>query len=193
LASLLTDNGTLVSLETIPVPIDFARWTWALSDAGVHVDRSKTAMASIHVVTFNEVMRTPLFAGSKHVTEPLTPDEIRGLWLAESEKYAPEARHGGALAEAIFVSISPKELVHGFRYHLLHGRMPYCEEIWRAGSELVRYVYANGGMAIRKHPVAELPAVIEDLRAAGQDKTQIKSFVEYGPAVDGTTAYDGTA
>jgi hypothetical protein len=193
LASLLTDDGTLFSLETIPVPIDFARWTCALRDAGVHVDRSKTAMASIQVPAFDEVMRTPLFAGSKHAADPLTPDEIRGLWEAEFDQYAPDPRHMGAMAEAIFVSIDPKELVHGFRYHLLDSLKTYCEEIWQAGSESLRYTYSNGGMAIRKYPVAELPALIEELRAAGRDKTQIKSFEEYGPTVDPATASNGTA
>jgi predicted O-methyltransferase YrrM len=192
LASLLADDGTLISVEPMPVPLDFARWTWALRDAGIHVNRSKTAMVTIYVPAIDEVMRTPFFAGSKHAAEPLSPDEIRGFWEAESEEYAPEARHGGALAEAIFVSINPKELVHGFRYHFLHSPMPYCEEIWQAGSELVRYVYANGGMAIRTCPVAELPTVIEELRAAGQDKTLIKSFEEYGPTTDDTKASPGT-
>ena len=193
LASLLTDNGTLLSLETIPVPIDFARWTWALHDAGIHVDRSKTVMASIQVPAFDEVMRTPLFAGSKRVAEPLTPDEMREFWLADWDKYGPEVRRGGAVAEAIFVSTNPKEFLHGFRYHTLHGPIPYCVEIWQAGSELVRYMYANGGTALWKFPVAELPTLIEELRADGRDRTEIRSFEEYGPAVDPATASGETA
>ena len=150
-------------------------------------------MTTIYVAEFNDMLRTPLFAGSKRVAESLTPDEIREFWLADWDKYGPEARRGGAMAEAIFVSTNPKELVHGFRYHPLHGPMPYCVEIWQAGSELVRYMFGNGGLGLWKFPMAELPVQIEELRADGRDKTRIKSFEEYGPAMDGTTASGETA
>ncbi len=158
--TLLDANSIVVSFEHNRSPIALARWLWALQDAGIRVGLDKIELLSFFDAPLNMPSSLPVLVGSKRLTTPLTAAEIRGLWTQGIREHANESSYIGAMAEAAFVAISPREFRHGFLHKLHNGRPCYRTELWESDSEVLVYHFnGNGGMKFGHGPAEELPEV----------------------------------
>ena len=180
MAGLLADDTSLlVSFERFGTPIQFARWIWALRNAGVYAHRDRITLLEV----VDEVDDLPVVVGTKRATAPFGPNEIRDLWMKDFREHGRRELYRRAVAEHRFVTTNPKELLHGFR-HTPSGSSEYCKELWKSESDMLFYLYCDGGVIFAEHPMEDLPAMLESLRLAARDDSRGESIVEYGPEVD---------
>ncbi len=85
-----------------------------------------------------------------------------------------------AAAEYFFVDTSPKELLIGFRCTPA-GLPPYCKELWKSESDLLFYVYRDGGAVLDVLPADDLPEILDAFRGTARDGSNGESVEEYGP------------
>lgn len=176
---LAGEDSLLVSFERLAKPVQLARWIWALRDAGVHVLGDGIELLEFEDES-EESLSLPVLIGSRRVTELVTPDEIRELWLECLREHLSDSAYKMAATECLFVSASPKELLWGLR-RARPGLPPYCTELWKAGSSVLFYVYRDGCEAFDEFPAEDLPVILKDFRLATRDDIDGKTVVEYGP------------
>ncbi len=180
LAGLLTDGDSLlVGFERCRVPVQLARWIRALHDAGICIRKDR-----IELIEFSDESDEPVYApalvATRHTADLMTPDEIRHLWLKDFLTRGRDIGYHRAAVEQDFVSETSKELLKGMRC-TFPDLSPYRKELWRAGSEVLFYVYnSDGGMILDAAPADALPEMLEMLETALCDKRR-PATVEYGP------------
>jgi len=180
LAGLLTDEESLlVGFERCRVPVQLARWIRALHDAGICIRKDR-----IELIEFSDESDEPVYApalvATRHTADLMTPDEIRHLWLKDFLTRGRDIGYHRAAVEQDFVSETSKELLKGMRC-TFPDLSPYRKELWRAGSEVLFYVYnSDGGMILDAAPADALPEMLEMLETAFCDKRR-PATEEYGP------------
>jgi len=176
---LADENSLLVAFDRFQIPTVLARWIWALRDAGIYVDRDRIELLEF-VDESEDSVYAPVMAGTRRTAELITPDEIRELWMEGFLQHGGDVAFRHAAAEYFFVSESPKELLKGYRC-MPPGLPPYCKEIWKSGSDVLIYLYEDGGVMIDAAPVEDLPKILDALRISARENRVGWSVEEYGP------------
>jgi SAM-dependent methyltransferase len=179
LRDLLTDGGSIISVERCGSLRDLSWWAKLLS-GDVLLDWGKSHLLSFEFNHEREVL--PLLFGKKsNQIKPASDNDIIAFRsYADLEKKAPELVFDNEAAEAFLHALNPKEFVQGVQATYRDGSGIERMELWTAGPLVLTYIYSNRGyrrVCLRsKIVVDEMMPVLAEYEQAKRGLAEIETY-----------------
>jgi SAM-dependent methyltransferase len=140
--TLLSVDGTLITMERWGSLPQLAWWVRLLNEAGFSAEWQRSTLLSV-TTDVSETLPVVVF-NNKQPVHIATEQEVLSF-RASSQLIKSQPIYEDLAAEAFFRALGPKQLIRGVEASYLNGSGTERFELWKADALLLSYMYSNRG------------------------------------------------